>query len=121
MLPAPQSHIGPTTREILDVLQPQMNDLKDAVADIRDDTTYLRECRARDDERLNDHDRRIGILEGKKGNGNGKDQKSAAVETQAQAVSPMVNMILGWVFKFGLLFAVLFGLLDAAKAVGLLK
>lgn len=57
------ANVGPTTRELLSVLQPQMDRLNAAIGTVQADTTYLRECAVRDATQLAEHERRLGKLE----------------------------------------------------------
>lgn len=82
MAPAP----GPTARELLAVLQPQMDDIKSDIGSIRADTTYLRECAVRNAAQIAEHERRIGVLESKRQNGNGSGGGTTARLTPKEAL-----------------------------------
>lgn len=60
-----------TMSDLLAFLQPQMNDLKADIACILKDTAYLREVAVKNATRLDEHERRIGVLESKRQNGSG--------------------------------------------------
>lgn len=67
MAPAP----GPTAREILGALQPQLETMNDAIGELRTGQKELLSYAVRNQARLDEHERRLGGLEAKKPNGNG--------------------------------------------------
>ena len=109
--------IGPTARELLDVLQPQLDNLNGIVATIQADTKYLRECAVRNATQIGEHERRIGLLEAKKPNG-GPAATAASSHENARA---LLVLVLTWLFRFGILFSVVYGLVNIDKVVTILK
>lgn len=112
--------IGPTARELLDVLQPQLDNLNGIVATIQADTTYLRECAVRNATQIGEHDRRLAALEARKANG-GSGGPAAAITSAHESSRALLVLVLTWLFRFGILFSVIYGLVNIDKVATILK
>lgn len=86
---------GPTARELLTVLQPQLDGLQESIGEIRKDTTYLRECVAAQKTEQAANERRITRLEGKVLNGTAK-----LPEPPKSELLPVLQSVASWLFRF---------------------
>lgn len=91
---------GPTAREVLELLRPQLDDLQSGINEVRKDTVFLRECTAAQKVQQEANERRITRLETKVFNGGSSKDGPALVEAGNKHVIEIVQLVATWLFRF---------------------